>query len=162
MSTVPWETALTTLDGRATTLAEWRDRVLLIVNVASRCGRTPQYTGLEALWRQHRDQGLTVLGFPCDQFGHQEPGSAAEIAEFCERNYGVTFPLFQKLEVNGPGTHPLYRWLKRERPGFLWIGKIKWNFTKFVVDRDGRVAHRFGPYTTPEMFAHHLPPLLTR
>ncbi|MEP6745986.1 MAG: glutathione peroxidase, partial [Gemmatimonadota bacterium] len=136
----PWDIPLDTLDGRMTTLGEWRGKVLLVVNVASQCGRTPQYGGLEALWRARRDEGLAVLGFPCDQFGHQEPGSASEIANFCERNYGVSFPLFAKTEVNGPHAHPLYRWLKRERPGFLWIGRIKWNFTKFLVGRRGRVV----------------------
>lgn len=150
MTAAPWDLPLTTLDGRATTLGEWRGKVLLIVNVASRCGKTPQYAGLEALWRQHRDQGLVVLGVPCDQFAHQEPGSAAEIAEFCRLNYDVTFPLLAKTKVNGPATHPLYRWLKRERPWFLWFGTIKWNFTKFLVGKDGQVIKRFSPTTEPE------------
>ena len=158
----PWDIPLVTLDGRMTTLGEWRGKVLLVVNVASQCGRTPQYGGLEALWRARRPEGLAVLGFPCDQFGHQEPGSASEIANFCERNYGVSFPLFAKTEVNGPHAHPLYRWLKRERPGFLWIGRIKWNFTKFLVDRRGRVVRRYGPYTLPEQIAPDLSPLLAR
>ena len=153
MSTAPWELPLTMLDGRATTLGEWRGQVLLIVNVASRCGMTPQYAGLETLYRRHRDQGFTVLGVPCDQFAHQEPGSAAEIAAFCERNYGVSFPLLAKAEVNGSGTHPLYRWLKRERPLFLWLGTVQWNFTKFLVGRDGGVLARYGPKREPDSFA---------
>lgn len=145
-----WDIPVTTIDGRATTMAEWRGRVLLVVNVASRCGKTPQYAGLEALWRRHRDAGLTVLGFPCDQFLHQEPGTEAEIAEFCRATYDVTFPMFAKIEVNGPGTHPLYRHLKAARPGILGTGLIKWNFTKFLVDRDGAVVERFGPDDLPE------------
>ena len=141
---------LTTLDGRATTLDEWRGRVLLVVNVASRCGYTPQYAGLEALWRQHRDAGLTVLGFPCDQFGHQEPGDAADIAQFCSLTYDVTFPLFAKCEVNGPGTHPLFAALKAACPGVLGSTAVKWNFTKFLVDRDGRPVVRHAPATAPD------------
>ena len=153
MTAAPWDLSLTMLDGRATTLSEWRGKVLLIVNVASRCGMTPQYAGLEALWRQHRDQGLVILGMPCDQFAGQEPGTAAEIAEFCKLTYDVTFPLLAKAKVNGPDTHPLYRWLKRERPWFLGIGTIKWNFTKFLVGRDGTVLRRYAPDTKPEAFA---------
>jgi glutathione peroxidase len=153
MTAAPWDLPLTTLDGRSTTLGEWRGKVLLIVNVASRCGKTPQYAGLEALWRRHRDQGLVILGVPCDQFAHQEPGSATEIAEFCKLNYDVTFPLLAKTKVNGPETHPLYRWLKRERPWFLWFGTIKWNFTKFLVARDGTVLRRYPSEMKPEAFA---------
>ena len=145
-----YDVPLTTLDGRATTLGEWRGRVLLVVNVASRCGYTPQYAGLEALWRQHRDAGLTVLGFPCDQFGHQEPGEAAEIAQFCSLTYDVTFPLFAKCEVNGPRTHPLFAALKAACPGLLGSTAVKWNFTKFLVDRAGRPAARHAPATAPE------------
>jgi glutathione peroxidase len=141
------------LDGRATTLGEWRGQVLLVVNVASRCGMTPQYAGLEALYRAHRDQGFTIIGVPCDQFGRQEPGSASEIAEFCDRNYGVSFPLLEKAKVNGFSAHPLYRWLKREKPAFLWFGTIKWNFTKFLVGRDGTVLSRYAPIAPPESFA---------
>ncbi len=153
MTPAPWELPLTMLDGRTTTLGEWRGQVLLIVNVASRCGMTPQYAGLEALYRAHHDRGLTILGVPCDQFGHQEPGSATEIAEFCDRNYEVSFPLLAKAEVNGRRTHPLYQWLKRERPAFLWFGTIKWNFTKFLVGRDGTVLKRYAPIVSPESFA---------
>ena len=135
---------------------------LLIVNVASACGFTPQYKGLEALWRRYRDAGLTVMGFPCDQFGNQEPGSAEEIAQFCRLNYDVTFPLFAKCEVNGDGTHPLYRWLKAELPGTLGTELIKWNFTKFLVDRHGVVRRRYAPTDTPEAIAADLPRYLHR
>ena len=161
MTAAPWDLPLTLLDGRPTTLGEWRGKTLLIVNVASRCGYTPQYAGLEALWRRHRDQGLVVLGVPCDQFAHQEPGSAAEIAEFCRLTYDVTFPLLAKAKVNGPDTHPLYRWLKHERPLFLWLGTIKWNFTKFLVAPDGTVARRWETGVTPEAIAPELAPYLT-
>src|SRR4029450_6900077 len=139
----------TTITGEERKLADYRDKVLLIVNVASKCGFTPQYTGLEKLWRDHKDEGLVVLGFPCDQFGHQEPGDEKEIAEFCSLTYDVTFPMFAKIEVNGSGTPPLYRWLKDEQGGLLG-GAIKWNFTKFLVDRDGTVLDRFAPTSTPE------------
>jgi glutathione peroxidase len=138
------------IDGRERALAELKGRVLLIVNVASQCGFTPQYRGLEALWRKHRDAGLTVLGFPCDQFGHQEPGDEAAIKQFCSSSYDVTFPLFAKIEVNGERAHPLYRWLKKEQKGVLGTEAIKWNFTKFLVDRSGTVARRYAPTDTPE------------
>jgi glutathione peroxidase len=143
-------------DGRAVNMAEFEGRVLLIVNTASRCGFTPQYAGLEALHRQYGGRGFAVLGFPCNQFGGQEPGTAAEIGEFCEKNYGVSFPVFAKIEVNGPGAHPLYRFLKKEKPGILgrWGGGgIRWNFTKFLVGRRGEVAGRYGPSTEPEALA---------
>ena len=158
--TLPWDTPLTTIDGTATTLGEWQGRTLLIVNVASECGFTPQYEGLEALWRRHRDAGLAVLGFPCDQFGGQEPGEADAIARFCTEKYDVTFPLFAKCEVNGDGTHPLYRWLKREKPGILGTEAIKWNFTKFVVDGAGVVRERYAPTVSPEALEVDLLPLL--
>jgi glutathione peroxidase len=141
------------LDGRAIRLEEFRGRVLLIANTASQCGFTPQYTGLEALYREYRERGLVVLGFPSNQFGRQEPGTAAEIGAFCERNYGVSFPLFAKIDVNGPNAHPLYRFLKKQQPGsfgFLTGGRISWNFAKFLVDRAGRVAARYSPATRPE------------
>jgi glutathione peroxidase len=138
------------IDGRERGLREFDGRVLLIVNVASQCGFTPQYRGLEALWRKHRDRGLTVLGFPCDQFGHQEPGDAGEIKQFCSLNYDVTFPLFAKIEVNGPGAHPLYVWLKGEKAGVFGTEGIKWNFTKFLVDRSGAVVKRYASVDTPE------------
>ena len=134
-------------------LAEFRGQVLLIVNVASKCGFTPQYRGLEALHRKLGPLGLVVLGFPCDQFGHQEPGTEAEILKFCNLSYDVTFPLFAKIEVNGEGAHPLYKWLKEEQPGFLGSEGIKWNFTKFLVDRNGKVLKRYAPNDTPESIA---------
>lgn len=140
------------IDGQTASLNEFRGRVLLIVNTASKCGFTPQYAGLEALYRRYRDRGFEILGFPSNQFGAQEPGTEAEIEAFCARNYGVTFPLFAKIEVNGPNAHPLYRLLKREKPGILGIfgtGAIGWNFTKFLVDRAGRVVARFGPAKEP-------------
>jgi glutathione peroxidase len=148
-----------TLDGQETTLAAYRGKVLLIVNTASKCGFTPQYAGLEALNRKYADQGLAVLGFPCDQFGHQEPGNAEEIGNFCSTKYHVSFPMFAKVEVNGAGAHPLWTWLKSEKSGFLG-GAIKWNFTKFLVGRDGAVAERFPPTTTPDAIAPRIEALL--
>jgi len=147
-------------DGNSQSLGDYRDRVLLIVNTASQCGFTPQYAGLEALWRQYGPRGLMVLGFPCNQFGAQEPGDAAEIARFCSLNYDVTFPLFAKIEVNGDGAHPLYRWLKGEKPGLLGSEAIKWNFTKFLVNRQGQVVERFAPTTKPEEMAGAIEVLL--
>ena len=138
-----------TLDGADTSLADYRGQVLLIVNTASKCGFTPQYEGLEALHKAHHAQGLTVLGFPCNQFGAQEPGDAAEIANFCSLTYEVDFPMFAKIEVNGPGTHPLYAYLKKAKPGLLGSEAIKWNFTKFLVDRTGAVVRRYAPNDTP-------------
>jgi glutathione peroxidase len=137
------------LDGREVPLSDYQGKVMLIVNTASECGFTPQYAGLEALYKEYQDKGLTILGFPCNQFGRQEPGNAAEIGAFCERNYGVTFPMFEKIEVNGANAHPLYRYLKDEKPGLLGTKNIKWNFTKFLVDRAGRVTGRFAPTDTP-------------
>jgi glutathione peroxidase len=141
---------LRTLDGRVQRLGDFAGRVLLVVNVASRCGYTPQYAGLEALYRRFRDQGFAVLGFPCDQFGHQEPGDEAAIRAFCDLNYQVSFPLYAKIEVNGAGAHPLYRFLKSARPGLLGSEAIKWNFTKFLVGRDGTVLRRYAPADKPE------------
>ena len=138
------------IDGAERSLGDWRGKTLLIVNVASKCGFTPQYKGLEELWRKHRDQGLVVLGFPCDQFGHQEPGDEAEIKQFCSTTYEVTFPMFAKIEVNGEHAHPLYRWLKKEAKGLLGSESIKWNFTKFLVDAEGRVVKRYAPNDAPE------------
>ncbi len=138
------------LDGRTINLSQFRGRVLLIVNTASQCGFTPQYSGLEELYRAYKDRGLEVLGFPCNQFGAQEPGTAAEIGAFCEKNYGVSFPMFAKIDVNGPDTHPLYRFLKSEKAGIFGTGGIKWNFTKFLVDRQGNVVERYGPSTEPK------------
>jgi len=138
------------LDGGTISLARFSGRVLLIVNTASKCGFTPQYAGLEELYRAHKSRGLEVLGFPCNQFGAQEPGSAHEIRSFCERNYGVTFPIFAKIDVNGPAAHPLFEFLKKSRPGFLGTERIKWNFTKFLIDRNGTVVARFAPATKPK------------
>ncbi|NZA27343.1 glutathione peroxidase [Luteimonas sp. SJ-92] len=138
------------LEGRPLSLEQYRGKVLLVVNVASKCGFTPQYAGLETLWRDYRDRGLVVLGFPCNQFGQQEPGGAKEIREFCSLDYGVTFPLFGKVEVNGDGAHPLWTWLKAQKSGFLGTRAIKWNFTKFLVGRDGRVISRHAPNDAPE------------
>ncbi|MBS1241280.1 MAG: glutathione peroxidase [Gemmatimonadetes bacterium] len=152
----------TAIDGTPRSLGEWRGQVLLIVNVASKCGFTPQYTGLETLYRRYRERGFAVLGFPCDQFGHQEPGDEAEIQRFCSLTYDVTFPLFAKVEVNGPGTHPLYRHLKSAKKGLLGSGAIKWNFTKFLVDRDGTVVRRYGPNDTPEQIEKDLLPLISQ
>ena len=138
-----------TINGEETTLEPYKGKVLLIVNVASKCGYTPQYDGLEALYKKYKDEGLVVLGFPCNQFGSQEPGSEAEIQNFCRVNFGVTFPMFSKINVNGEETHPLYRYLKSEQPGILGTEAIKWNFTKFLVDKEGNVVERFGSSTKP-------------
>ena len=141
------------IDGNLQPLSQYAGKVLLIVNVASQCGFTPQYAGLEALWRQYRHRGLVVLGFPCDQFGHQEPGNEAEIRNFCSLNYDVDFPLFAKIDVNGADAHPLWRWLKEEKSGLLGIDAIKWNFSKFLVGREGEVIARYAPATTPASLA---------
>jgi glutathione peroxidase len=141
------------IQGQEKSLDDYRGKVLLVVNVASKCGFTPQYAGLEKLWRQYRERGLVVLGFPCDQFGHQEPGDEAEIRNFCSLTYDVDFPMFAKVEVNGAGAHPLWKWLKDEKGGLLGIGAIKWNFSKFLVGRDGKVLKRYAPTDTPESLA---------
>jgi glutathione peroxidase len=139
-------------NGSDQSLAAYKGKVMLIVNTASQCGFTPQYKGLQELYAEYRDRGLEVLGFPCDQFGHQEPGNDDEIKSFCEVNYGVNFPLFSKIEVNGDNAHPLYKFLKNEKGGMLG-DNIKWNFTKFLVDKRGNVMERFAPTTTPEKIA---------
>ena len=139
-----------TIDGDTKSLRDYAGKVLLIVNVASRCGFTPQYAGLEALFRRYGEKGLVVLGFPCNQFGAQEPGADSEIAQFCSARYDVTFPMFSKIDVNGEQAHPLYRWLKHAAPGILGSEAIKWNFTKFLVDRSGRVLRRFASTDTPQ------------
>ena len=144
-----YEHAATSLAGAPVDLAQFKGKVLLIVNTASACGFTPQYKGLEALYQQFKDQGVEVLGFPCNQFGAQEKGSAEEIGSFCEKNFGVSFPLFSKIDVNGDAAHPLFRQLKHEAPGLLGTEAIKWNFTKFLVDRNGKVVKRYAPATTP-------------
>jgi glutathione peroxidase len=141
---------VTTIDGEPTTLAPYRGQVLLIVNVASKCGYTAQYAGLEALYRRYASRGLTVLGFPCDQFGNQEPGTEAEIRQFCSLAYDVTFPMFAKIDVNGPHEHPLYAQLKGQSRGILGTTAVKWNFTKFLVNRDGVVVTRYSSRDTPE------------
>jgi len=138
------------ITGRGTPLAEYRGKVLLIVNTASKCGFTPQYEGLERLHRELEPDGFAVLGFPCNQFGNQEPGDAAEIAAFCSLTYDVSFPMFAKVDVKGPKAHPLYAWLTAQAPGLLGTRAVKWNFTKFLVDRQGKVAGRFAPATKPE------------
>ncbi len=148
------------LDGRTVSLAEFKGRILLIVNTASKCGFTPQYAGLEELYRTNKDRGFTILGFPCNQFGEQEPGSSEEIGAFCERNYGVSFPMFARIDVNGPSAHPLYQFLKETRPGLLGSERIKWNFTKFLVDRNGNVVNRFAPATKPQEIAAQIDALL--
>ena len=139
-----------TLDGQHTTLAEYEGKVLLVVNTASKCGFTPQYAGLEALWQQYKDRGLVVLGFPCNQFGQQEPGDEAAIAGFCEVNFGVSFPLFKKVEVNGNQAHPLFVQLKTRALGLLGSQRIKWNFTKFLISAQGQRVKRYAPTTRPE------------
>lgn len=151
---------LTTLDHQSHTLADLPAKAYLIVNVASACGFTPQYKGLEALWQRYKDRGLQVLGFPCNQFGGQEPGDEAAIRQFCDLNYGVTFPLFAKIDVNGPSAHPLYVALKNAAPGILGTEMIKWNFTKFLVNGDGEVVKRYGSATKPEEIAADIEPLL--
>jgi len=148
------------IDGSEVPLDRYRGKVLLIVNTASKCGFTPQYDGLEKLYADLADRGLVVLGFPCNQFGQQEPGDAAEIASFCKLSYDVTFPMFAKIEVNGVGTHPLYKWLKGQAKGLLGSEGIKWNFTKFLVDRDGRVVDRYAPTTKPEAIRADIEKLL--
>lgn len=142
-----------TIDGKTTTLAQYEGKVMLIVNVASRCGFTPQYDGLEALYEKYKERGLVVLGFPCNQFGSQEPGTELEIQNFCTVNFGVTFPMFAKIDVNGEHTHPLYAYLKSQQPGFLGSESIKWNFTKFLVDQEGKVIARYASATEPKSIA---------
>jgi glutathione peroxidase len=149
-----------TIDGVETTLAPYRGRVLLVVNVASRCGFTPQYAGLEALYRKYKDAGLVVLGFPCNQFLSEEPGDEAAIKVFCSSKYDVTFPMFAKVDVNGPTAHPLYQYLKSQRKGLLGTAAIKWNFAKFLVDRDGHVVERYSMFTRPEKLESRIVSLL--
>lgn len=138
------------LDGQPVNLGQYKGKVLLIVNTASKCGFTPQYKGLEAVYQQFKDRGVEVLGFPCNQFGAQEPGAAEEIGAFCEKNYGVTFPLFAKIDVNGEHAHPLFQKLKKDAPGILGTEGIKWNFTKFLIRKDGTIYNRYAPATKPE------------
>lgn len=147
---------LETIDGQYKTLADFSGRAILVVNTASECGFTPQYNGLELLWKTYREKGLIVLGFPCNQFGHQEKGTNQEIASFCEINFGVTFPLFAKTDVNGENTHPLFRYLKSHAPGLLGNQAIKWNFTKFLITDKGNKIERFAPTTKPEALAEKI------
>ncbi|MEO6565384.1 MAG: glutathione peroxidase [Casimicrobiaceae bacterium] len=148
-----YDFSVTDIKGKPVKLDRYRGKPMLIVNTASQCGYTPQYKGLEELYRKYHDRGLEVLGFPCNQFGEQEPGDARAIAEFCELNFGVTFPLFAKVDVNGDAAAPVWKYLKAEKPGLLGSEGIKWNFTKFLVDREGRVIARFAPKDTPESIA---------
>jgi glutathione peroxidase len=148
--TTAYDFSARTIDGDEQPLDAYRGKAMLIVNVASQCGFTPQYTGLEAMYRKHKDEGLEVLGFPCDQFGHQEPGNEDEIKNFCSLTYDVSFPMFAKIDVNGDAAHPLWKWLKQEKSGLLGLDGIKWNFTKFLVGRDGKVIKRYAPTDTPE------------
>jgi glutathione peroxidase len=155
-----YDIEVTTIDGKSISMAKYKNRVLLVVNVASKCGYTPQYAGLDKLYRTYKAKGLTVLGFPCDQFGNQEPGDEQEIKAFCSLTYDVTFPMFAKIEVNGPDAHPLYRHLKAAKSGVLGTSSVKWNFTKFLVGRNGKVLRRYGPTDTPEAIESDLIPLL--
>jgi glutathione peroxidase len=152
---------VTTIDGERMPLSRYKGQTLLIVNVASRCGYTPQYAGLEALYRKYRDRGFAVLGFPCDQFGHQEPGTDQDIRQFCSANYGVTFPMFSKIDVNGRDAHPLYRYLRSQKKGMFGRSAIAWNFTKFLVTRDGDVVRRYGTRHRPDAIEKDLAALLT-
>mgnify|MGYP001309551818 FL=1 len=160
MSSSFYDIEVERLAGGRTALSEYAGKLLLIVNTASQCGLTPHYAGLEKLYRTYKDRGLVVLGFPCNQFGAQEPGSAEEIGAFCEKNYGVSFPMFAKIDVNGDGTHPLYAWLKQHAKGVLGTEAIKWNFTKFLVSRDGQRIERYAPTTTPEELVKDIEALL--
>jgi glutathione peroxidase len=155
-----YDFSVNNIAGESVSLDAYKDKVLLIVNTASKCGFTPQYKGLEALYQQYKDQGLEILGFPCNQFGKQEPGDSEEISGFCELNFGVTFPLFEKIEVNGDGAAPLYDYLKEGAPGLLGSKSVKWNFTKFLVGRDGQVVKRFAPKDKPESLASAVEGLL--
>ena len=150
----------TTIKGEQKTLADFAGKAVLVVNTASKCGFTPQYKGLESVWQQYKDKGLVIVGFPCNQFGHQEPGDEGAISEFCELNFGVTFPLFKKIEVNGDNTHPLYAELKQRAPGLMGSKGIKWNFTKFLVGKDGKLVKRFAPTTKPEDLTSEIEALL--
>ena len=149
-----------TIDGADEPLSTYRGKAMLIVNTASKCGFTPQYAGLEKLYQSYKDKGLVVLGFPCDQFGHQEPGDAAEIRNFCSLTYDVQFPMYDKVEVNGTDAHPLWKWLKQEKSGLLGIEGIKWNFTKFLIDRNGAVVKRYAPTDTPDKIEKDLASVL--
>jgi len=160
MSNALFDIPVTTIKGEQKTLADFGGKAVLVVNTASKCGFTPQYKGLENVWQQYKDQGLVVLGFPCNQFGKQEPGDEGAISEFCELNFGVSFPLFKKVDVNGSNAHPLFVNLKKSAPGLLGSQGIKWNFTKFLVSADGKVIKRFAPTTKPEDLTAEIEALL--
>ena len=149
-----------TNNGQPKSLGDYQGKVLLVVNTASKCGFTPQFEGLEKMYEQYKDKGLEILGFPCNQFGKQDPGSNAEIMEFCQLNYGVSFPMFAKVEVNGDAADPLFKYLKKAAPGLLGTEQIKWNFTKFLIDADGNVVKRYAPKDTPKAIAHDIEALL--
>ncbi len=155
-----YEFSATTIAGKDIDLSDYRGKVLLIVNTASKCGFTPQYKGLQALYSEYKDRGLEILGFPCNQFQNQEPGSEMQIMEFCELNYGVSFPMFGKIDVNGTNAHPLFRYLTGQLPGLMGSKAIKWNFTKFLIDREGKPVKRFGPATAPEKMSKDIVALL--
>ncbi len=155
-----WDFEAQSITGKPMPLSHWSGKVALIVNTASQCGLTPQYKGLQALYDQYKDRGFVVLGFPSNQFGAQEPGTNSEISQFCELNYGVSFPMFAKIDVNGDDAHPLYKWLKSAKPGLLGSEAIKWNFSKFLIDRHGQVAERYAPTTSPESVSADIEKLL--
>jgi len=155
-----YDYSVTNIKGEEVSLSDYKGQVMLIVNTASKCGFTPQYTGLQKLHEEYEGTGLAVLGFPCNQFGSQEPGNEEEITSFCQLNHGVTFPLFAKIDVNGANADPLYKYLTKEAPGLLGTKAVKWNFTKFLVDRSGKVIKRFAPTDTPEQIATHIQKLL--
>jgi len=155
-----YEFSAKSIDGSEQPLEAYKGKVVLVVNVASKCGFTPQYTGLEAVYKKYKDQGLAVLGFPCDQFGHQEPGDENEIKQFCSLTYDVSFPMFAKIKVNGDDAHPVYKWLKSSAPGLLGTEGIKWNFTKFLIGKDGQVVKRYGSIDKPEDIAKDIEKLL--
>lgn len=157
--TTAYDFSATAIDGTERLLADYKGKVLLVVNTATQCGFTPQFKGLEKVYQEYVDRGLVVLGFPCDQFGHQNPESDEDTAVFCERNFGVTFPLFSEIEVNGDNAHPLYQWLKQEKGG-LGPSKIKWNFTKFLIGKDGQLVKRFAPTTKPQDISGEIEALL--
>jgi glutathione peroxidase len=159
-TTSVYDFSANSLGAKRADLAATKGKVLLIVNTASQCGFTPQYKGLEEVYEKYHDQGFEVLGFPCNQFGAQEPGDSGQIAQFCEQNYGVTFPMFEKVDVNGANAHPLFKWLKDQAPGLLGTKDIKWNFTKFLVGRDGKVVDRYAPTTRPDAIAGDIEKLL--
>lgn len=158
--TTAYDFSATSIDGQETSLSPYQGKVTLVVNVASKCGFTPQYKGLEAIYKRYKDRGFAVLGFPCDQFGHQEPGNEAEIMQFCSLTYDVSFPMFAKIKVNGDDAHPLYKFLKTEATGLLGTEAIKWNFTKFLVGKDGKVVKRYGSMDKPEDIAQDIEKLL--